>query len=81
MRGAKALGGSESAPLQGFFYFSVTCLTTLGFGDVTPATPAARMVVMLEAMVGQLFMAVFVARLVGGWRGAGPPSDRTPTRE
>jgi hypothetical protein len=45
-------------------YFSFITLTTLGFGDVTPASPVARGLVAIEAIVGQLYMAVFVARLV-----------------
>lgn len=40
-------------------------LTTLGYGDMVPASGLARSLVMLEAMCGQFFVAVFVARLVG----------------
>lgn len=46
-------------------YFSFVTLTTLGYGDITPKTPAAKMLVSFEAVVGQLFLAVLVARLVG----------------
>ena len=45
-------------------YFSVVTLTTLGYGDITPAIPAARMLCSLEAVIGQLFVAVFIARMV-----------------
>lgn len=55
----------EGWPLASFLYFSFVTLTTLGYGDMSPATPAARALVMLEATSGQFFFAVFVARLVG----------------
>lgn len=47
------------------FYFSFTTLTTLGFGDVFPLNKFAMILVNLEAIVGQIYLAVFVARLVG----------------
>lgn len=60
-------------------YFSFVTLTTLGYGDVTPHGLAARQLAMLEAIVGQLFIAVAIAWLVGMYRREderrGPPSD------
>ncbi len=47
-----------------FIYFSFTTLTTLGYGDVTPISAAARTGTWLEAVTGQLYLAVLVARLV-----------------
>jgi hypothetical protein len=49
---------------EAFIYFSVVTLTTLGFGDITAIHPAARSVVMLEAVIGQLYPAILIARLV-----------------
>lgn len=46
-------------------YFSFVTLTTLGYGDITPATEAARSLAVTEAIVGQLYLTVMVARLVG----------------
>jgi hypothetical protein len=46
-------------------YFSFTTLTTLGFGDIVPVSPVARMLTSIEAVTGQLYLAVLVARLVG----------------
>ncbi|MCZ6469420.1 MAG: potassium channel family protein, partial [Candidatus Dadabacteria bacterium] len=43
---------------------SYTTLTTLGYGDVTALTPEGRIISVLEAIVGQLFLAFLVARLV-----------------
>jgi len=45
-------------------YFSFTTLTTLGFGDIVPLNPLARSLVVLEALVGQLFPVILIARLV-----------------
>jgi hypothetical protein len=45
-------------------YFSFVTLTTLGYGDVTPASPSARTLATLEALVGQLYLAILIARLV-----------------
>jgi voltage-gated potassium channel Kch len=48
-----------------FQYFSTITLTTVGFGDIVPITPAARLATGLEAIVGQLYLAVVIATLVG----------------
>jgi hypothetical protein len=45
-------------------YFSVVTLTTTGFGDITAVHPVARTLVMLEALVGQLYPAIILAWLV-----------------
>ncbi|AXK71789.1 two pore domain potassium channel family protein [Lysobacter sp. TY2-98] len=46
-------------------YFSFVTLATLGYGDITPVTPIARGLAIFEAIVGQFYLAVLVARLVG----------------
>lgn len=46
-------------------YFSFVTLTTLGYGEITPATPFARALVNLEAIFGQFYIAILVAALVG----------------
>ena len=56
-------------------YFSFVTLTTLGYGDVTPVTAAARMTAALEALTGQVYLVVLVARLVGLNVAQAPPSD------
>ncbi|MFZ5450905.1 MAG: potassium channel family protein [Thermodesulfobacteriota bacterium] len=45
-------------------YYSFITLTTLGYGDITPVLPAARTLAMFEALVGQLYPAITLARLV-----------------
>lgn len=47
-----------------FQYFSTITLTTVGFGDIVPATPAARLATGVEAIVGQIYLAVVIATLV-----------------
>ena len=51
-------------PVSELLYFSFTTLTTLGVGDILPVHPMARSLTTLEALVGQLYPAVLLARLV-----------------
>ena len=46
-------------------YYSFVTLTTLGYGDVVPTSGPARMFAVVEAVTGQLYLTVLVARLVG----------------
>jgi len=46
-------------------YFSFATLTTLGYGDILPRSSTARTMAVLEAVMGQIYLAVLVARLVG----------------
>jgi hypothetical protein len=64
--------GSFSIPeIQGittsrhFLYYSFVTITTLGYGDITPVTSLARSLCILEAVIGQLYLVVQVAWLVG----------------
>lgn len=62
-------------------YYSFVTLTTLGYGDIYPVSDAARILGMLEATLGQLYLVILVARLVGLYtaqqseqrRGRSPP--------
>jgi hypothetical protein len=45
-------------------YFSLVTLTTVGYGDITPAAHVAKSLATLEALVGQLYPAIIIARLV-----------------
>jgi len=51
--------------LSDFSYYSFVTLTTLGYGDITPLTAKAKAFAMLEAIIGQLYLVVLIARLVG----------------
>ena len=46
-------------------YYSYVTLTTLGYGDISPLTDLGYSLAILEAILGQLYLAVLVARLVG----------------
>lgn len=48
-----------------FMYYSFMSLTTLGLGEILPATSSARVLTVLEAIVGQVYLVVMVSRLVG----------------
>jgi hypothetical protein len=50
---------------KSLYFFSFVTLTTLGYGDITPVSAPARSLAMLEAIVGQMYIAVLIARLVG----------------
>jgi len=49
---------------RSFYYFSVVTLTTTGFGDILALSNSARTLVMMEALIGQLYTAILIARLV-----------------
>lgn len=58
--------GSPTSPITPLLqYYSFATLSTLGYGDITPLAPFARSLAVVEAMFGQLYVAVLVARLVG----------------
>ena len=48
-----------------FMYFSFVTLTTLGYGDISPITSHVYSLAVVEAIIGQLYLTVLVARLVG----------------
>jgi len=58
-----------------FLYFSFITLTTVGYGDVTPATEFGRMLAVCEALLGQLYLVTVVAVLVSNM---GRRRDETP---
>ena len=72
--GALAAGGApiEMTKVSEMLYFSFTVLTTTGFGDITAVHPVARMLCVLEQVIGVLFIAILIARLAGTY----PPVDR-----
>ena len=69
---------SEAKMLPNFVYFSFVTMTTLGYGDITPLTERARTLAWLEALIGQLYLAVMVAGFVAkhiSQRIQKPPGD------
>ena len=61
-----SMGAPQSRPemTTTLVYYSFVTLTTMGYGDIIPVHPAARSAAILEALTGQLFPAIFIARLV-----------------
>ena len=57
-------GGDPDALQRLMTYYSFITLTTTGYGDITPIHPVTRTLAMLEALVGQLYPAITLARLV-----------------
>lgn len=56
--------GDLPADRSTWIYFSFVTLTTVGYGDITPVAHAARALAILEALIGQLYPAIVLARLV-----------------
>jgi len=56
---ARHMGGFNA------FYFSFSTLTTAGFGDITPMSKVARTLAIMEAVTGNLYLAILISRLVG----------------
>jgi hypothetical protein len=56
--------GADRIALSPFLYYSLMSLTTLGLGDITPVHELARSFTVLEALLGQLFPAVILARIL-----------------
>jgi len=55
----------DDSRLSAFMYYSFVTLTTLGYGDMAPASAVARILAVMEALLGQLFVVVLIARIVG----------------
>jgi len=62
--GAFSASHPSGAAEHDFTYFSFVTLTTVGYGDATPVRAAARSLALTEALTGQLYPAILLARLV-----------------
>ncbi|MGI9578795.1 MAG: ion channel [Microthrixaceae bacterium] len=51
-------------PSTSFMYFSLTTITTVGLGDLSPESPLARLLTGAEAIIGQVYLVTFVAMIV-----------------
>ncbi|MET0480137.1 MAG: ion channel [Mycetocola sp.] len=61
-------GPGTDDSLTGRLFFSFTTLTTTGYGNLVPAGALVQSVAIAEAIAGQLFLVVVVARVVSGWQ-------------
>jgi hypothetical protein len=64
----KTSGGTTGSAID-LLYFSMVTLTTVGYGDIVPVRPIARMLAGLEATTGVLYVAITVSLLVSGYKG------------
>lgn len=75
---AFSLPASAGGTLDGFsaFYFSFMTLTTVGYGDITPLSRAARVLALTEAITGMFYIAVLISRLVSVYSANQASSDK-----
>ena len=62
--GAFSYGAHEALTFFDFLYYSFITITTVGYGDLTPATDHAKSLAVVEAIVGMFYTALVIARLV-----------------
>lgn len=62
------LTGQPDGTTPNYLYFSYVTMTTLGYGDLRPATTAMQSLAVVEVLTGQLFLAIAIARLVTTFR-------------
>ena len=80
---ASAPSNSSRSPARtsaiDFLYFSFVVLTTTGFGDLTPGTSVGKVIVTIEALIGQVFLVTIVASLVSSFVGIRRPRPEVDT--
>jgi hypothetical protein len=76
-------GPDSSHSMKGFtaLYFSFITLTTVGYGDIAPVSGAARMLAMVEAMTGTIYVAVLISRLVSLYSSSPTSPEPNPRNE
>jgi hypothetical protein len=72
-----SVGGNRKLELEQSMYFSFVTLGTLGYGDILPGNAAARSLAVTEALVGQMYLVVVVARLVSLYEGRSSRQGRS----
>lgn len=70
-------GPDSSHFMKGFtaLYFSFITLTTVGYGDIAPVSDPARLLAMVEATTGTIYIAVLISRLVSLYSSSPPPPE------
>jgi Ion channel len=58
----------EALTFPALVYYSFVTLATLGYGDILPVTQESRGLAILEVLMGVLYMAILISRLVGAWK-------------
>jgi len=70
---APTFGEGNVDSLTGQLFFSFTTLTTTGYGNIVPVGAGVQSIAIAEAIAGQLFLVIAVARVVSGWTGRPRP--------
>lgn len=78
--GSFSIGGTVTTPtFTDLLYFSITTLTSTGFGDIVPLHRQARALCVFEQLTGALFLAILIARLAGVYPPSPQPTVSDPT--
>lgn len=77
--GTPFFAGLSEASSNDYLFFSYSTLTTVGYGNLVPVGSLGQTFAMLEALFGQIYLVIVVARLVSLWGQERPP--RPPKRE
>ncbi len=66
--GSITVDGREQVFASGYVYFSFTTMTSVGYGDALPMKPVAKAIAVAQALTGQLYVAVLIARFANPMR-------------
>ncbi len=81
--GAPFFVGQSQATSSDYLFFSYSTLTTVGYGNLVPVASVGQTLAMLEALFGQIYLVIVVARLVSLWgqERPAPPPKRGPNEQ
>ncbi len=74
-------GEQSQSTFNNYLFFSYSTLTTVGYGNLVPASSAGQAFAMLEALAGQIYLVIIVARLVSLWGQERPPVPARPASD
>ena len=73
--GSFSLGEPVAGSASEFIYFGFVTLSTLGYGDITPSTPMARSMSIFTSLLGQLYLVIIMALIIGKFLSAKKAPD------
>jgi len=73
--GSFSLGEPVAESASEFIYFGFVTLSTLGYGDITPSTPMARSMSIFTSLLGQLYLVIIMALIIGKFLSAKKAPD------
>lgn len=69
------VGGKDLTSFSQMVYYSFVCMSSLGFGDISPTTAIAETLAWMQSVIGQFYLAILVARLVGAIPAVQPKAE------